>query len=804
LFFSTVLLGQNLPNDCVNYVQVCDDQSVTFDVSGAGVQEIVPPSCGSNENNSLWIRVSIGQSGKLGFTIIPQSTDINEDYDFWVFGPNVSCNELNAPIRCSTTNPSAAGQSNNHTGLNGSSTDLTEGPGANGDSFLKELDVLAGESYYVVIDRPIGNSPFSLNWTGTATITNPFATQIFPDFDVINLCVQVSSLSTPFNFTTLNAAFLGSVSGYALTYFGSFQDAATNSNQIIGLNDVFSVTYYARITHIQSGCFVIKPVTVNLIPFEATDVARTLCENTLTQTVDVDLSSYRNLIYNNPSAVFEYYTSLANANSATNQITNFQNRTLAVGIHVIYVKVTQNNCSDIALLTIEVVDRPTINQTVTLVQCDDDVDGFSFVNLNQANNLITTQTGLTFTYFLTNLEASNNSNQIQNYTAFLNQSVGSGVVYCRIVNANNCVRVAQVNLVISVSAIPQNFMIDFHECDDVASGSNIDRITTNFDFSSATTTILNLFPSPLNQQLTVSYYKSESDALAEFNQITNTSNFSNIDFPISQNIFVRVDSQTNNECFGLGHHITLHADKIPEIELIGKEEIICLNNPTYYVTLNAGLVNFTTSSFYSYQWSLNQVPINGANSYTLNVNASGLYSVAVFNAANCANTRTITVSASESATITNIIITDIVDVNSVVVIVDGIGDYVYSLDGFYYQISNTFYNVEPGLNTVYVKDLNNCGIVDRNIGVLSIPKFFTPNGDGFNDLWNIKGYNARFNTNTTLSIYNRFGKLLKQISSDSQGWDGIFNGQQLPSTDYWYVVKLEDGRIEKGHFSLKR
>jgi len=53
-------------------------------------------------------------------------------------------------------------------------------------------------------------------------------------------------------------------------------------------------------------------------------------------------------------------------------------------------------------------------------------------------------------------------------------------------------------------------------------------------------------------------------------------------------------------------------------------------------------------------------------------------------------------------------------------------------------------------------------------------------------------------------IYDRFGKFLKQIQAGGKGWDGKFNGQNMPSSDYWFVLNLENGRTVSGHFSLKR
>ncbi|HSN47797.1 MAG TPA: T9SS type B sorting domain-containing protein, partial [Flavobacterium sp.] len=132
--------------------------------------------------------------------------------------------------------------------------------------------------------------------------------------------------------------------------------------------------------------------------------------------------------------------------------------------------------------------------------------------------------------------------------------------------------------------------------------------------------------------------------------------------------------------------------------------------------------------------------------------------------------------------------------------------YEYSLDeptGFF-QDSNILTNVPAGIHVVYIRDKNGCGTVSKTEAVVGLPKFFTPNNDGYNDYWNVKGVNANFNTNSIIYIFDRYGKLLKQISPTSLGWDGTFNGNPMPGDDYWYTLKLEDGREAKGHFSLKR
>ena len=107
----------------------------------------------------------------------------------------------------------------------------------------------------------------------------------------------------------------------------------------------------------------------------------------------------------------------------------------------------------------------------------------------------------------------------------------------------------------------------------------------------------------------------------------------------------------------------------------------------------------------------------------------------------------------------------------------------------------------PGNYTVTIKDLNGCNPTFESIYVLDYPKFFTPNGDGINDFWKIENLSQPA---AKIYIFNRYGKLLKQISPNGMGWDGTLSGSPLPASDYWFTLFLEDGRIIKGHFALKR
>lgn len=107
--------------------------------------------------------------------------------------------------------------------------------------------------------------------------------------------------------------------------------------------------------------------------------------------------------------------------------------------------------------------------------------------------------------------------------------------------------------------------------------------------------------------------------------------------------------------------------------------------------------------------------------------------------------------------------------------------------------------------TLQVRDAYGCigdSIYTTPTYDIKIPTYFTPNGDGISD--NFSVVNLDKYPNSTISIYDRFGKLLVKISgADFQGWDGTYNGHVMPSTDYWYEINIEElDKVYTGHFTL--
>ena len=282
---------------------------------------------------------------------------------------------------------------------------------------------------------------------------------------------------------------------------------------------------------------------------------------------------------------------------------------------------------------------------------------------------------------------------------------------------------------------------------------------------------------------------------------------------------------------------------------IDQETVVCLNplpdNPIEIGTYNWGGPT-SLASDYDYSWT--RTDLNGVDdtsfselTETIKIDKGGVYTVSVSDPRfssfdnGCPIVKTITVTESEMASIDLdkdgevleseydhfIEVIDLTDDNTNTIKINnitdlGIGDYEFSLDNFNYTSNpnsdSNFTNREPGVYSLYIRDKNSyynyefgCGILEIKVSVIGYKKYFTPNNDGTNDTWKILGIRSDFNADSNIYIFDRYGKLLKQLDPLSKGWDGTYLGKPMPATDYWFRVYLsEDGREFKGNFSLIR
>ena len=314
----------------------------------------------------------------------------------------------------------------------------------------------------------------------------------------------------------------------------------------------------------------------------------------------------------------------------------------------------------------------------------------------------------------------------------------------------------------------------FTECD---ADTNQDGKTV-FDLNN----IKNQLFTNLPANYVVSFFDLTTSTTALPTNYTNTT-------PFTQTIYARI--MNIQGCYS-DYPVNLRVNTFDDI-LVDETIGLCENES---LILNAG------SGFTSYEWNTNPPQFT----QQITVNSGGIYEVTVTNALNCSKTKTFTIEASGIGTIEEIVINDFQENNSATIEISptSLGDYEYSLDGINYQNSNVFSNLLAGEYTVYVQDKKGCGITLETFYILDYPRYFTPNNDGYNDAWNIKNLERRGLENSLITIYDRYGKLLKQLIGNSSGWNGTFNNEVLPAADYWFTIELTNGKTVKGHFSLIR
>ncbi|MDC9723642.1 MAG: T9SS type B sorting domain-containing protein, partial [Urechidicola sp.] len=266
-------------------------------------------------------------------------------------------------------------------------------------------------------------------------------------------------------------------------------------------------------------------------------------------------------------------------------------------------------------------------------------------------------------------------------------------------------------------------------------------------------------------------------------------------------------------CADISAEVVVTVDTAPDAGL-DADAFFCMSEPTIDLfTLLGGTPD--TGGIWS------PTMASGDGNFDPSTDAAGDYTYTVSGQGACADiSAVISVSLSEAPTIESVEISDFSDNNIVTVNVEGavsgtsfgIGDYEYSLDGVSFQSNNIFDEVAPGNYVLTVRDANGClPPAYRSISIVGAGNYFTPNNDGNNDTWNIINLTDErlVNPSDGVSIFDRYGKMLATLNASSiVGWDGNYNGNPLPSGDYWYSVLVKDSSgnpvLKRGHFSLVR
>jgi len=596
----------------------------------------------------------------------------------------------------------------------------------------------------------------------------------------------VPNTQTPVKVTTVHPEIPGGCQAENETYFGSFNGSVSPINfngqttvLVATTNVIANETYHVKLViadeqnyrydsavFLEAGSF---QLSTNLGEDRLLSTYNPLCGN---ETLELDATQAGNNAY-------RWFR---------NDVQVGINPTYTVVDAAIYtVEVTlESNCISYGEIIVEYSPNPIVFDT-EIIECDFDQDGITFYNLFDAqDNITNSDTTLIITnFFLSENDAILNNNLVISNPTNYENTFPSQTVYARVEATTGCFSIAEVELNISNNSlnIPQ-----FDVCDE-----NIVDGFSNFILDNITATFQNQIPN----NATVNYYETEQNAIDEI--LSLASPYENVIID-SQLVYVKITTDT--QCFAIG---TVLLNVLDTPLLLDEEfRFYCTNKYPSTIRLDAEVQNSLPED-YSYQWLFNTTITSIDTPYN-DINESGVYTVIVTHQNSCSSSRIFTVTDSSIATIQNIIVEEGTYNNTVTIEATGEGVYEYILDDIDgdYQESNMIINVLPGFHTVYVRDRNSCGIAEQLISVLGFPRYFTPNNDGIHDTWQALGVNAQFNQGIDVKIFDRYGKIITQFNHLSEGWDGTYNNQKLPSSDYWYLVTLTDGRVYRGHFAMKR
>lgn len=668
------------------------------------------------------------------------------------------------------------------------------------------LDITTSGNYRLEVDLNDGSCPL----IGVANVTF-FEVPTIQNTPVNeNICDNDNNGITDLDLSLYNTEILGSQdpNQFQIRYFRSIADADANVNELLQnfTTETNPQTIAIRIENIGNiNCYDTASFQVEVFDTPTAFATNPIisCDNAddgddTNGMITYDLTTANNDIYGSQSTTdftLSYHTTLIDAQNNTNPIIDPTNAVLSNTVPAIYARLENNlntACFDIFEIPVTINLLPVANNT-SLSQCDEYLntnDGITLFNLNEAIDQITGSTqDRTVLFFEDMTSADAGTPSIANTNTYQNTAANQQLFVRVIDDLTGCFRISTLDLLVSTTSANDAILT---LCDD----DGIEDGFREFDLTEADVQILSGIGNP---NLSVAYYETIENALSETDAIsiyTNTTSGTQ-----GQDVlYARVEDNLN-QCFGI-NEVALFVNPLPDIEELA-EAFLCEGTT---ITIDSGLV-FGNPNDFDYLWSP-----NGETTENISVSQEGTYVLSMTNrSTGCSKDRIITVTESSPARIIQPIeINDASDNNTVTITVEGSGDYEYAIafNGSNirtYQDSPTFTDVPPGFHTVYVRDKNGCGPeATQDISVVGFPKYFTPNGDGFNETWNVEGISAQVLGNSIIYIFDRSGKLLKQLVPSGNGWDGTYSGALMPSSEYWFRVELDDGRIRTGSFSLIR
>ena len=449
--------------------------------------------------------------------------------------------------------------------------------------------------------------------------------------------------------------------------------------------------------------------------------------------------------------------------------------TSATGISTYTFTPNDGQCSYELPVNIEVYEKPVLNSVAPIVLCDDNFDGIYPVNLVGLNPSLGGGNDITFTYYASQNDLNNN-NPIPN-NQWSNYQINSlpKTIYITGSSVHGCISEAVAVTYTKGETVDHNngpFTIEFCE------GENIDLTSLESQISGIV-------------GVDFGYFNSQSNAQNNSGEIMNPENFHPA---VTQNaVYIRLESDDN--CPAIIKIDLIH-NPIPDINL--PDSVLLCEGDEYEAHPSSSTPNVT------FVWTLPD-----GSEYTgdtLLISQPGAYSVIAISEKGCeSEVSTLTVSPPATPVITNI------QVNGTTIVIGatnaGQGPLEYSLDGILWQSTNQFSDLIAGETyTVWIRSAS-CMIARQEVTILLIPNFISPNGDGKNDVWAVRGI-QNF-PGSTIKIFDRYGKIFVDTSfNNNYQWDGTYMGRNVASGDYWYIIHIPASSFTpeqkfSGHISVR-
>ncbi len=674
-----------------------------------------------------------------------------------------------------------------------------------------------------------GIGQFDLIVNSGLPITDPSPLELCDDLG------EPNDGTTAFDLTVKNGEITNGVLTQGVSYFETEADAQNNTNRIDPETSYENTSnpqvLYVRVEDSNSSCLSFTTLTIKVLsnPNPVVPDAIELCDDNVIippgpydGTELFDLTVRGPQILNGNNWTLGYYESYADAVSGDNeivapQLTAYQNTS---NPQTIYVRTTNPSSLCFEIVELELVVNPLPDDTAIVAPYVGCALGGSEIAMFDLETKVgeilggQPQPPFEVSFYLTALDAEAGFPRIVGTTTFQN-TTNPQTIYTGILNTDTGCYIGGVQsfeLIVQPGAIAVAPAAPFVLCDNLPPSDGF----AEFDLEDVSNQqVSDLRAGILGGQdpseFSISFYETLEGAETGVGAIV----FPYVNTINPQRIYVRVTNELNvfePRCYAVVDML-LKVESLPDVDL--GEYRLCVDENGNPIAAEGGgpsppvIDTGLDPALYTFQWDLDGVILVGETGPSTIALQGGVYTVAITElSSGCESSAsaTVVVSSPPFTYEANLLNGAFAGNHVIEVTAQGEGTYEYQLDEGPFQDSNIFENVQPGDHTVTIRDKYGCGSVTLDVGVIDYPLYFTPNADGYHDTWNIIGIEAGDPT-AKIYIFDRFGKLLKQLSPMGPGWDGTYGGRPLPSSDYWFRIEYaEDGKSKefKGHFTLKR